>query len=138
VTVLRLQSASAAAESVESAQSQLSIGGCVVRLYSYGPRIHANSSHTCVGIKSVRITSMGRLQIYYTRPGQTVSVTANADELLVGRGIQAGVDSSRSYATVTLYDSKLRQRLHLKRSAHYQRAAGTTSNIWFSTTRIPS
>lgn len=133
------QVAAAAEESgSQRAQSSFSIGGCVIRLYAAGPRIHANGTHTCVGVKSVRVTNMGRLQINYTRPGRTVAVHANADELLVGRGIQAGVDGSRSYATVTLYDSKIKRRLHLKRSGHYARAAGSTSNIWFSSTRIPS
>lgn len=133
------QAATAASDSAaQRAQSQLSVGGCVIRLYSAGPRIHANSSHTCVGVKSVAVTGMGRLQVKYVKSGRTVSVNANSDEVLVGRGIQAGVDASSSYAKITLYDSRLKRRLHLGRAADYRRAAGETSNLWFSSIRVPA
>lgn len=130
------QTTAATAAGTQVAQSQLSVGGCVIRLYAHGPRIHANTTHTCVGVKSVRVTNMGRLQVHYTQRGRTVSVNANPDEVLVGRGIGAGVNSQSSYATVTLYDSRIKRRLNLKRPADYRRASGSTSNLWFSSTRV--
>lgn len=136
MTIAQSQAANAAsASSAQRAQSQLSIGGCVIRLYAAGPRIHANTSHTCVGVKSVQITGMGRLQVNYVQSGRTVGLAANADELLVARGIHAGVNGTTRYATITLYDTKIKRRLHLGRSADYRRAAGSTSNVWFSSTR---
>lgn len=139
VAIAQSQAATAlSAAPADRVQSQLSIGGCVIRLYAAGPRIHANSSHTCVGVKSVGITGMGRLQVNYTQSGRTVGLTANADELLVARGIQAGVNGTTRYATITLYDSKLKRRLHLGRVGDYTRASGSTANIWFSSTRVRS
>lgn len=134
--VAESQAASAAeGSSAQRAQSQLSIGGCVIRLYAAGPRIHANSSHTCVGVRSVQITGMGRLQVNYVQSARTVSLTANADELLVARGIHAGANGTTRYATITLYDSRLERRLHLGRAADYRRAAGSTANVWFNSAR---
>lgn len=122
----------------QRAQSSLTIGGCVVRLTPSGPRIHANSSHTCVGVKGVRITAQGRLQIMYTTSRRSVALTAGADETLTSRGIRAGVNGTRTYATVTLYDGRLERRLHLRRAADYRRAAGWTSNVWFGSVRSSS
>lgn len=120
---------------VQRAQSSLDIGGCVIRLNPGGPRIHANSSHTCVGVKSVRITQQGRLQLVYTHWAKGVALTANADETLTSRGIRTGVGGTKRYATITLYDGRLERRLNLRRSADYKRAAGWRSNVWFSSVR---
>lgn len=122
----------------QRAQSSLYIGGCVIRIDPGGPRIHANSSHTCVGVKSVRITQMGRLQIMFTSKGRNVALTANADETLTARGVQVGVNGTSTYASVTLYDGRLKRKLNLRRSADYRRAAGSTSNVWFSSVRVRS
>lgn len=133
-----VQSAPAEAANVTRVQSSIDVGGCVIRLYSYGPRVHANHTHTCVGVKSVNITGTGRLQIHFSEPGRTVGLSAGSDETLTGRGIAAGIDGTSRYATVSLYDTRLKRRLHLGRSTDYRRAAGASSNIWFSSTRVLS
>lgn len=119
-------------------QPEVVLGGCVIRLYSSGPELHANSTHTCVGVRSVDVTSMGRLQVRYTGHVRTMGLSAGADETLAGRGIQVGVDGTSSYATMTLYDTKLKRRLNLARTTDYRRAAGSSSNVWFGTVKATS
>lgn len=134
----------AAANSARVATPQLaptqsvSVGGCVIRLYTAGPELHANSTHTCVGVRSVDVTSMGRLRVRYTATSDVVGLSAGADETLAGRGIQVGVDGTSSYATMTLYDTKLERRLNLSRTTDYRRAAGSSSNIWFGSVKAAS
>lgn len=131
-------SARDATPQLASTHSSVSLGGCVIRLYTAGPELHANSTHTCVGVRSVDVTSMGRLQVRYTSASDVVGLSAGADETLAGRGIHVGVDGTSRYATMTLYDTKLKRRLNLARTSDYRRAAGSSSNIWFGTVKAAS
>lgn len=131
-------SARVATPQLAPTKSSVSVGGCVIRLYTAGPELHANSTHTCVGVRSVDVTSMGRLRVRYTAASDVVGLSAGADETLAGRGIQVGVDGTSSYATMTLYDTKLERRLNLSRTTDYRRAAGSSSNIWFGSVKAAS
>lgn len=54
------------------------------------------------GVRSVAVTSIGRLQVHYNGHVRTMGLSAGVDETLAGPGIQIGVDGTSSYATMTL------------------------------------
>lgn len=82
-----------------SPENPASIRGCVVRfdtLSSSGksvvPRIHANSTHICVGVTSVAVDwQTGDLLVRNDGgPGKIVSLSVSTDETLTTRGITCG------------------------------------------------
>ena len=110
--------------------------GCVVRFYSSGPALHQNGAHACTAATGVWVRDNGVLVIDQTHTGPVVSVTAQADETLVARGVQAGVSGGVSDAHVTFYDSRLGRVLDLTDPGDYRRIAGAYSNLWFQVTQI--
>lgn len=121
-----------------SASSQGTVtGGCVVRLPSTGPRVHANASHRCVGVKSVGLTSSGRIVVHASQEqrGAVVNVQGDPDETLTTRGIAVGVSTSSTQMHFSLYDSRVNRRLDLRKPADRRRAASSLSNLWLSWTK---
>lgn len=107
-------------------------GGCVVRFSAAGPAIHANSSNHCTGVRSVGISTLGRLRIIHSdeQRGSTVNVLADPDETLVRRGIVTGISASPRELHVQLYDALTRKRLDPRRPADRRVVAGRYANLW--------
>lgn len=112
-------------------------GGCVVRISTAGVKVHANSSHRCVGVSSVAISSTGRIQVTASseQRGAVVNVQGDADETLTTRGIGLGVSASSSTMQFSLYDSRLNRRLNLRNAVDLRRVSGATANVWLSWTK---
>lgn len=112
-------------------------GGCAIRFGSAGPKIHANSSHHCTGVRSVGISSLGRVRIRYSdeQRGSTVNVSADPDETLVRRGIITGISSSPTELHVDLFDTRSKRRIDLRRPADRKVMAGAYANMWVAWTK---
>lgn len=112
-------------------------GGCVIRFDSETPRVHANSSHRCIGVSSVRLSSTGDLQVVSSteQRGAVVNAQADPDETLATRGLITGVSATPSVMTVSIFDSRLRRRLDLRQPQDYARVVGSTANMWLSWTK---
>lgn len=114
------------------------VTGCVIRLYSSGPAIHANGAHACTGAEGTPwIDDRGYLHVSQAVDAPVVSVVANPDETLVKRGIQAGVSGGVSESVIAMYDSRLGRELDLADPADYKRAAGIYSNLWLTWVQQP-
>ncbi|WP_434966750.1 hypothetical protein [Janibacter indicus] len=112
-------------------------GGCVIRILPTGPRVHANSSHRCIGVKSVALNSSGRIAVTTSseQRGAVVNVQGDTDETLTTRGIAAGTSVSSTHMYFSLYDSRINRRLNLRKPADLRRASGATSNLWLTWTK---
>lgn len=112
-------------------------GGCVIRILARGPKVHANPSHRCVGVKSVRLSASGKILLTHSseQRGAVINVQGDTDETLTTRGIAAGTSVSASQMYFSLYDSRINRRLNLRKAADLRRARGTTSNLWLSWTK---
>lgn len=114
-------------------------GGCVIRLATTGPWIHANAAHHCTGVRSVGLTPGGKLRLTYSdeQVGSVVNVSADPDETLTSRGILAGTSTTTRTLDVQLYDSSgsRGRALNLTRAADRRRVAGTYANLWVSWTK---
>ncbi|MEX1909809.1 hypothetical protein L6241_16145 [Janibacter sp. Y6] len=112
-------------------------GGCVIRFSSTGPKIHANSTHHCTGVRSVGISTLGRMRIVYSdeQRGSTINVSADPDETLVRRGIITGISSSPAELHVDLFDARSKKRVDLRRLADRKVMAGAFANIWVAWTK---
>jgi hypothetical protein len=112
-------------------------GGCVVRFEDGRPRIHANPSHRCVGVKSVGVTSTGRLRVELSdeQRGSVVNAQADPDETLTSRGIILGTSGGVSYFEHQFYDSRLNRPLNLNWTTDRGRVAGANSNVWLTWTK---
>lgn len=115
-------------------------GGCVVRFDQDGPWVHANPSHRCIGVRSVRITTTGRVLVEMTseQDAAVLNVQADADETMTTKGISAGVSVAGSRLIIDLYDARIDRGLDLRREADRRRAAGAYSNLWLSWTKTIS
>ncbi|MGH3734812.1 MAG: hypothetical protein ACRDT6_04195 [Micromonosporaceae bacterium] len=117
----------------------ISIRGCVIRfdtLSSTGksvvPRIHANSTHMCVGVTSVKADWAGNGDLIVTNtggPGVVVSLAVSPDETLVRKGISCGGSGGTYTTTVICYD---RAGNHVP--AYSLKMYGSTSNLWLNWT----
>lgn len=90
--------------------------GCVIRFdtlsesgKSVVPRIHANETHSCVGVTSVSVdwsdsSTFGDMMLNNTGgPGIVVSVYAEEDESLVQRDIQCGPSGGGQQTRIRCY-----------------------------------
>jgi hypothetical protein len=107
--------------------------GCVVRFdtltpsgASVAPRIHANESHTCVGVSSVSLDwSNGDLIINNTGgSNNVVSVFAEEDETLAQRDIQCGPSGGGTTTRIRCY------RDGVKIPAYSLEMYGPNVNLW--------
>ncbi|WP_435198461.1 hypothetical protein [Janibacter sp. GS2] len=112
-------------------------GGCVLRMTTTGVTVHANTTHRCIGVSSVGISSTGRIRVTASpeQRGAVVNVQGDADETLTTRGIGLGVSASASTMNFSLYDSRLNRRLDLRKAADLRRVSGSTANVWLSWTK---
>lgn len=112
-------------------------GGCVIRILPTGPRVHANGTHRCIGVRSVSLSSTGRVVVDASseQRGAVINVQGDSDETLTTRGIAPGVSVSASRMYFSLYDSRINRRLNLRKAADLRRAGGTTSNLWLTWTK---
>lgn len=113
------------------------VGGCVIRILSTGPAVHANPSHRCVGVKSVRLSSSGKILLTASseQRGAVINIQGDTDETLTTRGIAAGTSVSSSQMYFSLYDSRINRRLNLRKASDLRRVRGSTSNLWLSWTK---
>ena len=102
-------------------------GGCI-RFTNDGPQVHHNDTHTSSGIREVSINDQGRIEILHTSPGPIITMSANADETLVSRGIAFGC--SGGVGRTLLIAAANGKRLDLSQDDHYALLRGTAANVW--------
>ena len=105
--------------------------GCCVRFDSrWGyPTVYANSQHIAVGVKGVKISDAGHLEISH-EGGPIVTMFASPDETMVGKGIQVGLSGGGGKTTAKFYDATLDRYLDLSKGADWLRLYGEWSNLW--------
>ncbi|MGH3714446.1 MAG: hypothetical protein ACRDT4_13435 [Micromonosporaceae bacterium] len=117
----------------------ISMRGCVIRfdtLSSTGnsvvPRIHANSTHMCVGVTKVAVNWSGDNELVITNdtaPQAVVSVSVSPDETLTRKGISCGASGGTSVTRIYCYD-----RAGTFVPASSLKMYSSLSNLWVSWT----
>lgn len=113
---------SIAADYMEPADpdNPIAMRGCVIRFdtlsetgYSVIPRIHANETHTCVGVTDVQADwsgthTHGDLRVYHHDNNGKPIVSMMADEsgTLVEKGIECGTGGGGGITRVRCYDTE--------------------------------
>lgn len=82
------------------------VSGCAIRFTANGPAIHANSTHHCTGARALSVAANGDLVIESSQHGAIISVTAEEDETLSRKGIQAGASGGLGRTVVRFYSSR--------------------------------
>lgn len=147
VALVLLAAGALAAESISyrrAATTETEAGiihrGCVIRFdtlsasgNSVVPRIHANSTHTCIGVTSVRAdwtTHPGDLVLENAGgPTNVVAVHVTSDETLTERGITCGPSGGGQTTRLRCYD---REGTFVP--AYSLELYGPTTNLWVSWT----
>jgi len=114
-----------------SAENPVAESGCVIRYdrkTSAGntkPRIHANSTHTCVGVKRVYADyRRGTTVVELDRSRPVVAMSITSDETLLARGIQCGGSGGGAWIHIHCFDRSGRVK------AHSSRMFAKTANVW--------
>lgn len=109
--------------------------GCVIRFDekttsgNTRPRIHANSTHYCIGVTNVYAEyPTGDLIIEMDPVGPIVSINVTEDETLTARGIACGPSGGAVTVRIRCYD-----RSGTKVKAYSSKMYGRYSNLWFAT-----
>src|SRR5690606_13502867 len=117
-----------------SASNPIATSGCVIRYdtkETWGntkPRIHANATHTCVGVKRVYADySTGYTVVELETAGPVVSLVVDEDETLVKKGISCGGSGGMGTVKIACYDRNGDQV-----KAHSAAMYHPLANIWFS------
>lgn len=117
-----------------STDNPLVTRGCVIRFdqkSSSGrtvPRIHANSSHYCIGVQRVYAEyPSGDLIIVGENLGPIVSINITVDETLTAKGIRCGPSGGQPIVRVQCYNGN-----GTKVKAYGASIYGTYSNLWYS------
>lgn len=117
-----------------SASNPIATSGCVIRYdtkETWGntkPRIHANATHTCVGVKRVYADySTGYTVVELETAGPVVSLVVDEDETLVKKGIACGGSGGMGTVKIACYDRNGNQV-----KAHSAAMYHPLANIWFS------
>lgn len=117
----------------ESTSNPTAVRGCVIRFdtlsasgASVAPRIHANESHTCVGVSSISLDwTSGDLIINNTGgSNNVVSVFAEEDETMAQRDIQCGPSGGGTQTRIRCY------RDGVKIPAYSLDMYGPNVNLW--------
>ncbi|WP_094453144.1 hypothetical protein [Parenemella sanctibonifatiensis] len=114
------------------ADNAVAIRGCVIRFDERDaegntvPRIHANSSHYCVGVTEVTIEN-GDLVVYSNTVGPIVSLAVSPDESLAKLGFTCGGSGGGHRTAVRCYD-----RDGVKVDADSPRMYGQYNNLWLT------
>ena len=107
--------------------STVASGGCI-RFGTDGIYLHENTGHDSVGIRSVSIDDQGRVVVKHSAPGSIVTMSANADETLAGRGVTLGCSGGNGETIITV--ARLGKVLDLGNSDDYKLVSGAYSNAW--------
>jgi hypothetical protein len=116
-----------------SADNPIVDRGCVIRfdrtLNGYtAPRIHANSTHTCVGIKRVYAEKpSGDLVIEGESAGAIVTINVTMDETFAQRDIQCGPSGGIPVVRVRCYKDGVKVKAYSRAIRH------PYANLWFGT-----
>lgn len=114
-------------DSVEIVES----GGCLRFDSRWGyPRVHVNSTHASVGIRSVSIDKEGNLEVIHDSPGPIVTMWADSDETMIGRQITAGCSGGGGRTKIKLYDNRDQRYLDLNVGRDWLRLHDRWSNLW--------
>lgn len=112
--------------------NKIAIRGCVIRFDEKDdagktvPRIHANSSHYCVGVDRIGVED-GDLVVYSNTVGPIVSLAVSPDESLAEQGITCGGSGGGNRTAIRCYD-----RDGVKIDADSSRMHGTYNNLWLT------
>lgn len=113
--------------------TQVEWSGCCVRFDSrWGfPRLHVNSSHISVGVRSVRVNESGDMEIKHDG-GPVVTMIASPDETLVAKNIQVGLSGGAGTTIARFYDGNLGRVLDLSNGRDWLRIHHPWSNLWLA------
>lgn len=116
-----------------SHDNKIAIRGCVIRFDERDaagntvPRIHANSSHYCVGVTGLEVQDDGDLVVYSNTVGPIVSLAVSPDETLAAKGLTCGGSGGGYSTTIRCYD-----RNGNKVAADSPTMYGAYSNMWLT------
>ena len=102
--------------------------GGIIRFGPDGIYIHENETHDSVGIRSISIDEKGRIVVYHSAPGSIVTMSANADETLVTRGITLGCSGGGGRTVIVV--ARFGRALDLNKSDDYKLVSGSYCNAW--------
>lgn len=114
--------------------------GVVIRLYEDGPEFHLDNDHWESGIdvsEPPEIDASGFLTIHTKEKNAVINCEANPDETLVARGITVGCSNGSHLVRFRFVKVGLDGQpapLDLNNPVHYDRVAGSYSNIWVDIT----
>jgi len=94
-------------------------------------RIHANSAHISVGVKTAHFDPTGRLVV--TTDSSVTPIMAglcSSDETLSARGISQGPSIGSTTSIYVFYSGEESRRLYLDNAADYDIVAGALANFW--------
>lgn len=101
--------------------------------YPPGPTIHANSTHTASGLRSLDVKGSGAgggdLVISHDTPGRITSINCDPDETMAPIAL-SGISGGVGTMIVRLYRRSTGARLYLHHQDDYDYLSGLNINLW--------
>ena len=115
-----------------STSNPVALGGCVIRFDTLSasgksviPRIHANASHHCVGITSVRADWANGDLVVTSDESVVTTILVGTDESFAKRGLFVGPSGGGKETRIRIYDMQ-----HHKIPAYSLKLYGPSMNLW--------